>query len=109
MICVSLLQNSSLCSSKNQDCVSSIKAESSEFLQECSGILVISYEQQEIEDMHTKLAQNLLDKLTQYLSNSGLSYYFGNMANEVQGFVHIIEFQGRKIRFKVTIASCKEL
>ena len=52
----------------------------------------MSFEQQEIEDMPTKLANDLLDKLTRYFSTSGFSYYFGNMANEMQGFVHNLKF-----------------
>ena len=64
------------CSTKeNLDCVSSIKVKTSDCLQQCSGILVTSYEQQEIEDTVSKLAKYMIAK----------SWDFKNLANDIEG------------------------
>ena len=64
------------CSTKeNLDCVSSIKVNTSDCLQQCSGILVTSYEQQEIEDTVSKLAKYMIAK----------SWDFKNLANDIEG------------------------
>lgn len=74
-----------MCSSKHLDCVSSIKIEKSECLEQCSGTLVTSYEEQEIEDRPLNLVNTLVDKLSKYMSVK-LPYGLGRMPVEFQGY-----------------------
>lgn len=75
-----------MCSLKHfVDCVSSIKIDNSECLQQCSGILVTSFEEQEIEDRPLNLVNTLVDKLSKYMSEK-LPYDFGQMSKEFQGY-----------------------
>ena len=64
-----------LCTEEHLDCVSSIKVENSNCLQQCSGIIVTSYDQQDIEDKFIKLVE--------YMSKG--SYDFRNIGKEFQG------------------------
>ena len=62
------------------DCVSRIKVDSSDCLQQCSGLLVTSYDQQEIEyDLDFRFS-----KLAEYFSRKDFGQH-RNMANEFKG------------------------
>ena len=75
-----------MCSSKLQvDCVSSIKIDNSECFQQCSGILVTSFDEQEIEDRPLNLVNTLVGKLANYMGQK-LPLDFGHMALEFEGF-----------------------
>ena len=75
-----------MCSSKHLvDCVSSIKIDNSECSQQCSGILVTSFDEQEIEDRPLNLVNTLVVRLAKYMSEK-LPYDFGQMSKEFQGF-----------------------
>lgn len=65
---------------KHLDCISSIKVDNSECLQQCSGTLITSYNQEEYEDVSLKKA---MDELVKYMSEKDSFYH--NMANEFQG------------------------
>ena len=64
-----------LCTEEHLDCVSNIKVDNSDCLQQCSGIVVTSYDQQDIEDKFIKLVE--------YMSRG--SYDFRNIGKEFQG------------------------
>ena len=67
-----------MCTAKHFDCISSIKVDYSKCLQQCSGTLITSYNQEEYED-------ETMDNLVKYMSEKG-KYYFANMANEFHGY-----------------------
>ena len=66
----------SLCSAKDLDCISSIKVDSSDCHHQCSGILVTSYEQNEIE--------SFADKMIEFMMKD--NYKFNAIGSEFQGF-----------------------
>ena len=65
-----------LCTEEKLDCVSNLKVDNSDCLQQCSGVLVTSYDQQDIEDISKK-------NLIKYIS--GKSPFLKDMRKEFQG------------------------
>ena len=65
-------------------CVSGIKIDNSDCLQQCSGIIVTSYDQ---EDEQEDKSDIRFKKLVEYMSGSGDYFlqYFKNMAKVFQG------------------------
>ena len=73
-----------MCTAEQLQCVSSIKVDKSECLQQCSGLLVTSFDKNEIEDRPVEIANALVDKLTKFMSES--HYLFQDMAKNFKGF-----------------------
>ena len=81
-LCIKMLKHP-LCTAKKLDCVSSIRMDNSECFQQCSGILITSFDQIEIMDrLSNELAK--LERLVNYLRES-IPYYLENIKNEFQG------------------------
>ena len=77
-----------LCTAKNLECVSRIKVKKLACFQQCSGILITSYDQEDVEDRPINVVNSLVDKLAAYLSGK-LSYYLKNMPTEFKGFFYL--------------------
>ena len=65
-----------LCTRKDLDCLSSINVESLDCLPQCSGILVTSYTNQNIEDRFKKLVEYLRGKSNDYIDTEDISEKF---------------------------------
>ena len=78
-------------------CVSGIKIDNSDCLQQCSGIIVTSYDQ---EDEQEDKSDIRFKKLVEYMSGSGNMYfnYFKNMAEVFQGSDKNLKINSRLLR-----------
>lgn len=74
-----------LCNHQDLDCVSSIKTDISECSQQCSGILVTSFDQHEIEDR----LDARFKELSAYMSRRN-PRSFGKMVETFQSSIHEI-------------------
>ena len=77
-----------MCTEESYDCVSSINIDNFVCLPQCSGLIVTSYDQHEIEDR----LSNVVNKMLQHI------YDLKKHKNEYQGFNAILGF--RHISFK---------
>ena len=89
-----------MCTAEQLQCVSSIKVDKSECLQQCSGLLVTSFDKNEIEDRPVEIANALVDKLTKFMSES--HYLFQDMAKNFKGFCINLKF---KIQNRISVLS----
>ena len=76
-----------ICTAEELDCASKVKINDAECLQQCSGILVTSYDQDELEERSNIGFKNLAEYLSQKDLYGGLT----NMAEEFQGFMNKID------------------
>jgi len=80
---LSLTNKTQLCTAEDLDCVSSIKVDkedNSECFQQCSGILITSYNQKKIDDRISNVVREMID----YISKT--SYILQNLAEQFIGF-----------------------
>ena len=73
-----------LCTEHHLDCISSIKIDKSDCFQQCSGMLVTSYEQMEIENKMSRFANEMIEFMMEE------NYAFRKSANKFKGFITII-------------------
>ena len=73
----------SLCTEEHIDCVSGIKIDNSDCLQQCSGIFVTGYDQQDEQEDKSDIR---FKKLVEFMDKTSYTFRDSDMAKVFQGF-----------------------